>query len=77
MPSIGYWIRHYLLAAGSMFLLLLVVDIIKGRNWQESWLNPLAWAVCAAAIFIGSRYHKARKGIACQVCETVAPEKKD
>jgi hypothetical protein len=63
MRSTGYWIRQYLLATVTMFSLLIGVDLLQGTSFQDGWLSALAWAVVAAAVFIGSRYHQARKNI--------------
>jgi multisubunit Na+/H+ antiporter MnhF subunit len=76
MPSIGYWIKHFAAATAVIFLILLVVELIKGHNLQDGALSALVWSLVAGLIFIGSRYHQARKGIACSLCETFTPAEK-
>lgn len=75
MPKMSYWIGQYLIAAVSMFVLLLVVDLfMRGETLERAWPSSLAWAAVASAIFIGSRYRNMRKGIACRACDL--PDKK-
>ena len=69
MPGITYWIGQFLLASSTMFGLLVVVDLLRGQAFAASWVESLAWAVVAAALFIGSRYRQARKGAECGLCE--------
>ena len=68
MRHVIYWSGQYLLAAASMFLLLEAVDTLRGEAFGTAWRESLAWAVLAAAIFIGSRYYQAKKGTACAAC---------
>ena len=69
MPGITYWIGQFLLASSTMFGLLVVIDLLRGEPFATSWVESLVWAVVAAALFIGSRYRQARKGIECGLCE--------
>ncbi|MDB5919867.1 MAG: hypothetical protein JWR40_4101 [Massilia sp.] len=62
MHGIRYWILQYLLAAGSLFAILVVVDLISGKRLADTVWMTLAWALAAAAIFIGARYNRSRKG---------------
>ncbi len=61
MHGIRYWILQYLLAAGSMFALLLVVDFVGGKPVAGGVWMSLAFALAASAIFIGARYLRERK----------------
>jgi hypothetical protein len=61
MRGTTYWIGQFLLAAGSLFALLVIADLVNGTAFAHAWPGALAWAVVAAAVFIGSRYHRARK----------------
>jgi hypothetical protein len=63
-----HWIGQFLLAAASMFALLVVVDLLRGTPLAGAWVESLTWAVTAAAIFAGSRYRQARKGAECALC---------
>lgn len=69
MPRLSHWIGQYLLAASTMFALLVAVDLMRGRTFAGTWAESLAWAAAASAMFVGSRYRQARKGIACALCE--------
>ena len=62
MQGIRYWVSQYLLAACSLFAILVVVDLISGKNVADGVWMALAWAVMAAAIFIGARYKQSKKG---------------
>ena len=70
MQRLIYWSGQYLLAAGSMFALLVAIDVLlRGEAFETSWRESLAWSVLASAIFIGSRYYRASKGDAtCDMC---------
>jgi len=70
MPPLSHWIGQYAFAAGSMFALLLVVDVlVRGEAFARAWPSALAWAAVASALFIGRRYYNMRKGLDCAVCE--------
>ncbi|MDP3668316.1 MAG: hypothetical protein WA191_23615 [Telluria sp.] len=69
MPGIAHWIMQYLLAAGTLFLILIGVDFASGTRLEDGLWSALAWAVFAAALFVGARYNQARKGIACGPCK--------
>jgi hypothetical protein len=75
MPGITYWIGQFLLASSTMFAILVGVDMLKGTSFDDAWPSALAWALVASAIFIGSRYHRTRKAIACATRED-PPKKK-
>jgi len=62
MHGIRYWVSQYLLAAVSLFAILVVVDLISGKSVADGVWMALAWAVIAAAIFIGARYKQSKKG---------------
>ena len=59
MHSIRYWVSQYLLAACTLFAILVGVDLLSGKNVADGVWMALAWAVAAAAIFIGARYQQA------------------
>lgn len=73
--NVLHWAGQYLLAASSMFLLLEVVDMLRGEAFGAAWRESLAWAVLAAAIFIGSRYYQAKQNAPCAVCKDPAPKR--
>lgn len=63
MQRLIYWCGQYLLAAGTMFALLVGIDVLlRGEAFEAGWRESLAWAIVSSAIFIGSRYYRARRG---------------
>ena len=64
-----YWIGQYLLAAGTMFLLLAAIDLIRGYPPAETLPATLGWSCAAAAIFVASRYRQALRGDNCALCK--------
>jgi hypothetical protein len=66
------WATQYLIAAGSMFAILVSVDMGQGTSFADAWASALAWAVLSSAIFIGARYYQTGKGT-CAVCEVIDP----
>lgn len=63
MQKLIYWGGQYLLAAGTMFALLVCIDVfLRGEAFAAVWPMSLAWSLMAAAIFIGSRYHRQQGG---------------
>ena len=72
MPTLSHWIIQYLIAALSMFGLLLVIDLLmRGETLARAWPSALIWAVVASALFVGTRYRNMKRGIACAVCDTL------
>jgi hypothetical protein len=61
MRGIRYWLLQYLLAAGTLYAILTVVDLIGGKKLDDVVWMTLAWALAASAIFIGARYNQSRK----------------
>ena len=71
MPRLSHWIAQYVFAVASMFALLLLVDLLRGESLEHAWPSALAWAGVASALFIGTRYRNAKRGIACGACDTL------
>jgi len=63
MRSATYWIGQYLLAAGTMFLLLIAIDLMRGDSFAAVWLHTLAWSGAAAAIFVAARWRQAARAV--------------
>ena len=61
MQAIRYWIMQYLLAAVTLFAILVGVDLISGVKLGDGIWMSLAWALAASAVFIGARYNQSRK----------------
>ena len=69
MQKLIYWSGQYLLAASSMFALLVSIDVfLRGEAFETGWRESLAWSLMSAAIFIGSRYYRADRGASCAMC---------
>jgi len=68
MRPATYWIGQYLLATGTMFVLLAAVDLMRGDTLGATWAPTLAWSAAAAAIFVGSRWRRASQGARCATC---------
>ena len=58
-----HWIGQYLLAAGTMFLLLCAIDLMRGDSLAHTWGPTLLWSLAAAAIFIAARWRSASQAI--------------
>jgi hypothetical protein len=61
MQGVLYWLMQYLLAAVTMFVILVGIDLLSGRKLADEIWMSLAWALASAAIFIGARYAQSRK----------------
>jgi heme/copper-type cytochrome/quinol oxidase subunit 3 len=72
----GFWISRYLLASSILFIILAVVEYSKGSANQASLLSALAWSLVASAIFVGSKYWRYRKAVACETCSGDKPKTK-
>lgn len=59
MRPATYWIGQYLLAAGTMFLLLVAIDLMRGDSFAATWAHTLVWSGAAAAIFVAARWRQA------------------
>lgn len=68
----GFWISRYLLASGILFIILTVVEYSKGTTSEADILSALAWSLVASAIFIGSKYWRFRRAVACASCSDTA-----
>jgi hypothetical protein len=53
MRPVTYWIGQFLLAAGTMFLLLAAVDLMRGDSLAATWPATLGWSAAAAALWCG------------------------
>ena len=71
----GFWISRYLLASSILFIILTVVEYSKGTTSNADILSALAWSLVASAIFIGSKYWRYKKAIACATCSDTTASK--
>jgi hypothetical protein len=68
MKSTQFWVRRFLWVTGIVCMILIAAALLRGRSLDTALSESFAWALVASAIFTGSRYYKARKGIACALC---------
>jgi preprotein translocase subunit SecG len=68
MRGPAFWITRLLVVCALVFAILLATEVIKGGTVQGGWASALFWASASAAVFTGSRYYQARKGLACALC---------
>lgn len=61
MRTLPYWIGQFLLAAVSMFAILVVIDLASGAALASSWQLSAAYALGAAAVFTATRYSRSRR----------------
>jgi hypothetical protein len=64
MYNMAHWAAQFLIAAASMFALLVVAGLMRSEAFADTWPEALAWSATAAAVFVGSRYRRARKEVA-------------
>ena len=74
MKSTEFWVKRYLWVTGMVFMVLMTVDLLKGGTLEEGLSSAFGWALVTAAVFTGTRYHHARKGIACAMCRDTVEE---
>jgi hypothetical protein len=68
MHGPAFWITRLLMVMTLVFSILLAMEVLKGGTLQAGWPSALIWAGISAAVFTGSRYYQARKGLACALC---------
>lgn len=66
--DLAYWITRYLLASGVLGAILVAAEYSKGQPGRNDLLGCVAWAMLAAAIFIGTKYWNFRKAQTCTMC---------
>lgn len=68
MKSTRFWIGRFCGMAAVAFMVLAAVSLLRGRALEAALAESAIWALVSSAIFTGSRYYQARKGIACALC---------
>ncbi|HET8901312.1 MAG TPA: hypothetical protein VFM84_05165 [Holophagaceae bacterium] len=64
-----FWIRRSFLVLTGIFLVLLLVERLKGHPWRGALAFSGLWALISASIFIGTRLYYSSKGEACPLCK--------
>lgn len=67
MP-IKKWLIQYVIAIPIAGLLLMAVQLLKGRDIDYAIEFGLLWGIISASIFLGSRIYYFKKGLYCKVC---------
>jgi len=66
----AFWIKRFLQAAVPLFAILVAVEMVKGTTTQADILSAGAWAVVAAAIFVGAAWRRYRRALDCSACDS-------
>jgi hypothetical protein len=61
MHGVTYWLGQFLLAGGSMFVILVALDMAGGASLAASWPMSAAYALAVGAVFTGMRFSKSRR----------------
>jgi hypothetical protein len=69
MKSTQFWIGRFCLVVAVVFAILMAASLLRGRPVGQAFTESVTWAMISSAIFTGSRYTSARKGIACKLCK--------
>ena len=64
-----FWIRRAFVMYAGIFLVLVLVERMKGHGWRAALGFSGLWALISMSIFIGTRLHYASKGQACPLCK--------
>ncbi|MGH9586423.1 MAG: hypothetical protein ACRD3F_05690 [Acidobacteriaceae bacterium] len=60
-----FWIRRYLLAFVSAFVVIGGAQYLKGHTLRYAITQGLIWGTITAAIYVAAAIHRFRKGCAC------------
>ena len=74
MKSTASWARRFLWMTGMVFMILMGAALLKGGTLEDGLSGAFGWALVSAAIFTGSRYYYARRGVACALCKDTAED---
>lgn len=61
MQNLMVWLGQFLLAALTMFAILVALDLAGGASFAASWPLSAAYALAAAAVFTATRYSRSRR----------------
>ena len=68
MKPLAFWVRRFLMVAGFATLLILGSKLMRGFALDDVLTESFLWGLAAAAIFTGTRYYNAKRGVACAMC---------
>lgn len=63
-----FWVVRAGKVFTGIYLVLLVVELLKGSTLAQALLFALSWSVISTSIFISSRLYYTRKGQPCALC---------
>jgi hypothetical protein len=77
MP-IKKWIVQYLIMLAMVFVILALVQYLKGRGLAYATEFGILWSFITSTIFLGTRMYKYRKHTYCALCNDIpAPADKN
>ena len=65
---IFFWIKRSLLVFTIVFIVLTVVELLKGHGLEAGLQFALLWSAIATATFIGTRMFYVSRGMNCPMC---------
>ncbi len=68
MKPLSFWIRRFIWVAGIATMVILGSKLLRGFALDQVITESFVWGLTTAAVFIGTRYYYARRGIACAMC---------
>lgn len=74
MKSTRFWIIRYLSVIVGLFALLAGLYLLRGMEAADAAREAIVWSLLAGTLFVGSRYYRARRGIACALCRDTVEE---
>ena len=63
-----FWFKRFLTVYAGVFLVLLVVGLLRGRDLARAAGESALWAGIATVIFIVTRFYRSRQGQHCELC---------
>lgn len=69
MKSKEFWVKRFLWVTGIVFMILMAAALLRGRAVEEALASSFLWGLISSAVFTGSRYYQASKGISCALCK--------
>lgn len=68
MKPIAFWVRRFLMVAGAVTLIIIASKLLRGFAPAEVLSESFLWGLAAGAVFTGTRYYNASRGVACALC---------
>lgn len=67
--SILFWLKRTLIVFVAVFVILFVVELLKGHGAENALEFALLWGVISSATFTATRLYYSRKGVICAFCD--------